>query len=79
LPAPLQAALLEKLTAVTVKPVASEAMDYLVSEGFDESLAKLLASALNRSAALLIVEDEKALVSGKSQLRTVDRGKKPLV
>jgi hypothetical protein len=62
LTAPLQAALLEKLTAIIVKPIASEVMDYLLSEGFDESLEKRLASALNRSAALLIVEDEKVLI-----------------
>ncbi len=72
LPDPLQAALLERLTGIVVKPVANEALDYLLSEEFDESLEKVLASALNRSAELLIVEDEKALVSGKSQLRTVE-------
>jgi cyclic-di-AMP phosphodiesterase PgpH len=72
LTAPLQAALLEKLTAIMVMPIASELIDYLFSEGFDESLEKRLASALNRSATLLIVEDHKALVSGKSQLRTVE-------
>jgi len=71
LTAPLQAALLEKLTAIMVKPIPNEAMDYLLSEGFDESLEKYLVRVLNRSTALLIVEDEKALVSGKSQLRTV--------
>ena len=72
LPDPLQAALLERLTGIVVKPVANKALDYLLSEEFDESLEKVLVSALNRSAELLIVEDEKALVSGKTQLRTVE-------
>jgi len=70
LPAPLHAALLEKLTAVMA--ITSEALDYLLSEGFDERLDELLASVLNRSATLLIVEDEKAFVAGMTQLRTVE-------
>lgn len=69
---PLQTALLEKLAHAFVKPVADEAMDYLLSEGFDERLEKSLADVLNRSATLLIVEDKKALVSGKTQLRSVE-------
>jgi putative nucleotidyltransferase with HDIG domain len=55
-----------------LKPVTNEAMDYLVSEGFDERLEKLLAGVLNRSAALLIVEDEKAFISGKTHFKTVE-------
>ena len=72
LPAPLQAALLEKLAAVMVKPATNDSMDYLLSQGFDEPLEKLLVGGLNRSAALLIVEDEKAFVSGKTQFKTVE-------
>jgi putative nucleotidyltransferase with HDIG domain len=72
LTAPLQAALSEKLAGVFLQPVSDEAMDYLLSEGFGERLQKILTAVLNQSAPLLIVEDEKALVSGKAQLRSVE-------
>lgn len=52
---PLQTALLEKLAPVFVKPVADEAMDYLLSEGFEEHLqngTKLLTPFYAKARAL---------------------------
>jgi len=72
LPAALQGAVTEKVASVMVKPVTKEGMDYLVAQGFPPSLEQLLANVLIRSATLLVVEDKKDFIAGKTQFRAVE-------
>ncbi len=72
LPAVLQGLILEKMITVTVKPVTSEAMDYLLAERFQPRLEGLLINVLKQAATLLIVEDRKAVVAGRTEFIAVE-------
>ncbi|MCI0717920.1 MAG: HDIG domain-containing protein [Acidobacteria bacterium] len=79
LPAAVQSEILEKISPVMVKPLNDEAMDYLLAEGFQPRLEQVLANALKQAATLLIVEDEKSLVAGKTQFRAAEATSKETI